>query len=66
MAPHDLNVAPTARKRPPTLAELVDRLIIVQVKANFLAEGRGCYLEECWPIEHNIEIISTEMHARDG
>ncbi len=43
------------RKYLPTLAELIDRLSIVQLKAIFIAENRAAYLEERALIEHDIE-----------
>ena len=43
------------RKYLPTLAELIDRLSIVQLKAIFISENRAAYIEERAMIEHDIE-----------
>ena len=45
----------TERKYLPTLAELIDRLSIVQLKAIFISENRDAYLQERALIEHDIE-----------
>jgi hypothetical protein len=62
----DAQLRPVARKYLPTLAELVDRLTIVQLKAIFIPEHRDEYLKELAMIEHDIDAILAEKHERDG
>ena len=55
------------RKYLPTLAELIDRLSIVQLKAIFIAENKPAYDEEIALIEHDIDLLlKNEMdeHGR--
>ena len=47
----------TERKYLPTLAELVDRLSIVQLKAIFIPENAAAYNEERALIEHDIDLL---------
>lgn len=51
------------RKYLPTLAELVDRLTIVQMKAIFIPENRTEYLNERRLIEHDIDVILQEKEG---
>ena len=60
------------RRYLPTLADLVDRLTIVQLKAIFIPERKAEYLEERRAIEQDIDMIldalprkigSAEIHA---
>ena len=61
----------TQRKYLMTLADLVDRLSIVQLKAIFIPEHREDYIEERKLIEHDIDLIlkdskpigAAEIHA---
>jgi hypothetical protein len=50
----------TERKYLPTLAELIDRLSIVQLKAIFIPENAPAYNEERMLIEHDIDAIMEE------
>lgn len=45
------------RKYLPTLAELIDRLSIVQLKEIFIAENKEAYAAERKLIEHDIELL---------
>lgn len=54
----------------PTLADLVDRLAIVQLKAIFIPEHRDEYMRERELIEHDIDLIlagkpvtASDLHA---
>lgn len=47
----------TERKYLPTLAELVDRLSIVQLKSIFIVENKTAYDEEIALIEHDIDLL---------
>src|SRR5229473_7817574 len=47
----------TDRKYLPTLAELIDRLSIVQLKEIFLHEHRHQYTDERKLIEHDIDLL---------
>jgi hypothetical protein len=62
----DLHIGHNTRRYLPTLADLLDRLSIVQLKEIFLSEYRDEYARERALIEHDIDIILDEMHARDG
>ena len=57
----------TERKYLPTLAELVDRLSIVQLKAIFIPENATAYNAERELIEHDIDLLLSppEVDARD-
>lgn len=57
----------TERKYLPTLAELIDRLSIVQLKAIFISENRDAYLQERALIEHDIEslLVGKQLGALD-
>ena len=45
------------RKYLPTLAELVDRLSIIQLKEVFITEHKEEYAEEIKDIVHDIDLI---------
>lgn len=45
------------RKYLPTLAELIDRLSIVQLKAIRIPENRAAYIQERAQIEHDIDLL---------
>jgi uncharacterized protein (UPF0335 family) len=49
-----------SRKYLPTLAELIDRLSIVQLKEVFLPEHKKEYAQEIKDIEHDIDLILKE------
>ena len=54
------------RKYLPTLADLIDRLSIVQLKAIFIPENKDAYEKEIELIMHDIDIIlTTETAAND-
>jgi len=62
----------TERKYLPTLADLIDRLSIVQLKAIFIPDHHDEYMAERALIEHDIDLIistiqnpitSRELHA---
>ena len=63
---NDVHVTRYARKYLPTLAELVDRLSIVQLKEIFLPEYRTAYRAERALIEHDIDLILSEKFAATG
>lgn len=48
------------RRYLPTLADLIDRLSIVQLKAVFIPERRDEYMKERADIEHDINLIIKE------
>ncbi len=52
------------RKYLPTLADLIDRLTIVQLKAIFLQEHTDEYLKERTLIEHDIDLILGGLGER--
>jgi len=52
------------RKYLPTLAELIDRLSIVQLKEVFLPEHKEEYAKEIGDIMHDIDIIIGEKENR--
>lgn len=54
----------TERKYLPTLAELIDRLSIVQLKAIFIAENKPAYDEEIALIKHDIDVLMEEKRAQ--
>lgn len=54
------------RKFLPTLADLVDRLTIVQLKAIFIPEHTADYRDERALIEHDIDLILQEMFDANG
>jgi hypothetical protein len=61
-----LNAAPRperARRYLPTLSDLVDRMVIVQLKALFIPERRAEYLAERELIEHDVDLILAEGDA---
>lgn len=58
--------APRQRRYLPTLADLVDRLTIVQMKAVFIPERRAEYLAEREEIEHDIDLILEHLPKRIG
>lgn len=45
----------------PTLAELIDRLSIVQLKAIFIPENREAYMAERALIEHDIDVLLADI-----
>ena len=55
------------RKYLPTLAELIDRLSIVQLKAIFIPENAAAYNEERSLIEHDIDLLLADkkLSAKD-
>lgn len=54
------------RRYLPTLADLIDRLVITQQKAIFIHEHAGEYNAEMALILHDIDLILTEEHAING
>lgn len=58
--------APTHRRYLPTLAELVDRMSIVQLKAIFIPENRAEYEQEIADIVHDIDLILSEKQQALG
>ena len=48
------------RKYLPTLAELIDRLSIIQLKEVFIAEHKEEYAKEIADIQHDIQLILDE------
>ena len=52
------------RKYLPTLAELVDRLSIVQLKEVFITEHKDEYAKEIKEITHDIELILNDENIR--
>lgn len=60
-----VHLGSSRRKYLPTLAELIDRLAIVQLKAIYISGHRGEYLEEMSAIEHDIGLILDEKE-REG
>jgi hypothetical protein len=52
------------RKYLPTLSDLVDRMAIVQLKTLFIPERRADYLAERELIEHDVDLILNEIHAK--
>ena len=56
----------TERKYLPTLAELVDRLSIVQLKEIFILENTDAYREERKLIEHDIDVLLSEQFNNLG
>lgn len=63
---NDVHLTRNARKYLPTLAELVDRLSIVQLKDIFISEHSAEYRAEREMIEHDIDLILAEKHAATG
>lgn len=55
--------APGTRRYLPTLADLIDRLIITQQKAIFIHEHRAEYDDEIGLILHDIDLILTEENG---
>ena len=55
------------RKYLPTLAELIDRLSIVQLKEIFIPENKAAYREERGLIEHDIDLLLADkkLSAKD-
>jgi hypothetical protein len=53
-----------SRKYLPTLAELVDRLSIVQLKEVFITEHKEEYAKEIKEIVHDIELILNDENIR--
>ncbi len=51
----------TERKYLPTLADLVDRLTIVQQKMIFVPDKRSEYLDEIHDIMHDIDLILADL-----
>ncbi len=51
------------RKYLPTLAELIDRLSIVLMKAIFIGENREGYMGEVALIEHDINMELNRLHG---
>ena len=54
----------TERKYLPTLAELIDRLSISQLKEVFIADHKTEYAKEIDEIVHDIEIILSQTDGR--
>ena len=52
------------RKYLPTLAELVDRLSIVQLKEVFIPEHKNEYAREISDIMHDIDLTLSEKHVK--
>lgn len=64
--PSDVKSATTQhwpRKYLPTLAELIDRLCIVQLKSIFISENREAYRAEQKLIEHDIDLVLREKDS---
>ena len=53
-----------SRKYLPTLAELVDRLSIVQLKEVFITDHKDEYAKEIKEIVHDIELILNDENIR--
>jgi hypothetical protein len=51
------------RKYLPSLAELIDKLSILQLKENFLPEHREHYAKEIKDIAHDISLILSEKEV---
>lgn len=51
------------RRYLPTLSDLVDRLTIVQLKSVFITKHTEAYVKERKDIEHDIDLILTELAA---
>lgn len=51
------------RKYLPTLAELIDRLSIAQLKENFIGEHREEYGQEIKDIQHDIQLLLDTSDA---
>lgn len=62
--PGESTSAPKQRMYLPTLAELVDRLAIVQLKSIFLSENKPAYDEEIKLIEHDISLLMKQLFDR--
>ena len=62
----DTHLSPRMRKYLPTLADLLDRLTIAQLKAIFLPEHRREYLEEVALIEYDVDVVLGEKFAEGG
>lgn len=56
----------TERKYLPTLSDLIDRLIISQMKAIFIHEKKDEYLAEMSLITHDIDLILGNLDKRIG
>lgn len=56
----------TERKYLPSLADLIDRLTIVQLKMIFIPEHRESYIAERDLIEHDIDMILSGMDKKIG
>ncbi len=54
----------TERKYLPTLAELIDRLSISQLKEVFIADHKSEYAKEIDEIVHDIELILSQTDGR--
>jgi hypothetical protein len=52
------------RRYLPTLAELIDRLSICQLKEVFISEHKGLYSKEIDDIVHDVQLILEEQDAR--
>ncbi len=57
---------PSARAYLPTLADLIDRLTIVQLKMVFIPEYRDEYMAERALIEHDVDLILAGLERRVG
>lgn len=60
----EAQTAMSERQYLPTLSDLVDRLTIVQQKMIFIPEHKDEYVKERALIEHDIDLILAEAHAR--
>ena len=57
---------PEQRKYLPTIAELIDRLSIVQLKMIFIENNRAAYEQERASIEHDIDLLlNRPINAMD-
>lgn len=56
----------SGRRYLPTLADLVDRLAIVQLKAIFIPEHRAEYMTERADIEHDVDMLLEEAFHAGG
>jgi len=57
---------PAQRRYLPTLAELIDRMSIVQLKAIFILDNRAEYEREIEDIIHDIDLILSEKQQQLG
>lgn len=61
-----LHIGPNSRKYLPTLADLIDRLTIVQLKEILLHDRADEYAAERKLIQHDIDVVLDEKFHADG